>query len=398
MDKLALQFFPYPHVLEGARRAGMFVRWPTKCERCPTRECEKTQPGELSQCRFGLNFRRVSEDLLVAGVVVRNYRPETVAGGKMRRMVGKESVTRDEFERVIERCTEDTTALAAEMRERKARVIDEYRESGSYQQEVLERLRPEMRRAFASVHDYKQFVQQIRQNLEVHLQNRFGGARIGDIAQLVEKASHEERAIYWTAVMMDERLDATLLVLEPQRISTRMRRTRIRLHGLVSKYGKIYRARIDSKRLHLREIGESYAEVETDPVVISVIPHALIDNAIKYAPDGGDITLTFRETDDTVSLSVMSDGPRIAPNESEKIFELFVQGEAAKAVAPEGTGFGLGAAQLVATELGTKIQVAQEATPSETGFFRTEFSVTFGRAHDGGGRPAHPAGRARRRR
>jgi signal transduction histidine kinase len=395
MDKLALQFFPYPHVLAGERRDGLEVAWPAKCVRCPSRDCESGPVGDLKQCRFGVNYHRVSDELLIAGVVIRNYRPETEAGRKMLRTVKRNAVDITAYRRVVERCRTSTAELAEEMAKRRDRVMSEYRKTRGYQQEILDLLRPDIQRAFANVHDYKQFVQQVRQNMEVLLQSRTQAPEITDIAELVEKASHEEKAIYWAAVMMDERLDAALLVLEPGRIASRTRWRRIRLHGLVTKYAKIYQRRIENKHLHLRELGESYAELEGDPAAVTIIPHALIDNATKYAPEGGDITLTFKEGEGRVGFSVTSDGPKIEDHERERIFDVFFQASAAKECAPEGTGFGLGAAQLVAKQLGTGITVAQEPGQKPNGLYRTEFGVTFMIAPD---RQANLGARPKRRR
>jgi hypothetical protein len=206
MDALALQFFPFPYVLDAKRRDGLAVSWPERCLACTTRDCEKASPGGLSQCRYGVNYQRLTDDFLVAGVVIRDYRPETDAARKMRKRVGKDAVTRAEFDRVVERARQSTEALAEKLRESQEALITEYRETKAYQQEVLELLRPDMLRALANVHDYKQFVQQIRQNLEVLMQSKPGSEGVNNVVELVDRASHEERAIYWAAVLMDERL------------------------------------------------------------------------------------------------------------------------------------------------------------------------------------------------
>src|ERR1700684_3868337 len=118
MDALALQFFPFPYVLDGERSQGLDVSWPDRCHVCATRDCEKSRPGELSKCRYGVNYQRVADDFLIAGVVIRDFRPETDTSRKMRKRVGKETVTRAEFDRVVERAQESTVALAEERKRR----------------------------------------------------------------------------------------------------------------------------------------------------------------------------------------------------------------------------------------------------------------------------------------
>ena len=233
------------------------------------------------------------------------------------------------------------------------------------------------------MHDYKQFVQQVIQNLDVVLEREFPGL---PIEAKVEKASHEERAIYWAAMLMDEKLDAALLLQDPARIHSTTRR--FSFHGLITKYVRIYQRRIDEKNVRL-VMGGTHAELEGNPRAISVIPHALIDNAIKYAPSGTRIDIAFEESPGKLTLCVDSWGPRIGDRECERIFDLFYRGEAARNVDTEGTGVGLAQAQLVAKEIGTRIDVEQDAFTPRGGTYRTRFKVTFetaGPASRSGGR------------
>lgn len=374
MDPVVLEFFPYPHVLNGERRAGILVDWPGRCHTC-NRECEKSPVGPPQLCSYGVNFQRVTDELLVAGVVISDYSKHTPARGKMLRAVKKEAIQLADLEKTVRHCAKATADLERELRERKDAVIQEYRESRGYQQEVVELLRPELERTLGQVHDYKQVVQQIIQNLDVHLESKTPGLPIED---KVDKATHQEAAIYSSARIMDEKLDAALFVLYPERITNEPQRKYVRFHGIVSKYEKIYRARIQAKKLRIHYVGNSWGQVECDPRAIAIIPHALIDNAIKYAPEHTDITLRFKESDADLNFAVESYGPAIGENERSRIFELFFRGSAAERVSAEGTGFGLASAQHVAKLLGTSITVSQthdDQGPRNT--FKTTFEITL---------------------
>ncbi len=65
----------------------------------------------------------------------------------------------------------------------------------------------------------------------------------------------------------------------------------------------------------------------------------LIDNAIKYTPDGGKITVTAVREDDHVKIGVNDTGPGIPSEERERIFQRFAQ---VKGDRPRRRGFGLG--------------------------------------------------------
>jgi hypothetical protein len=280
VDPLALLYFPYPHVFHGERREGLLVRWPKRCSNCD-RQCEQSTPGSLQLCSYGVNYQRISPELLIAGIVVRDYDGHTDARGKMLRAVRKEAIRKADLELVIERSSRATNELELEMRKRKDQVIAEYKKSGAYRKEIIELMRPDLEQTLGQVHDYKQVVQQIIQNLDVHLESRFPNQ---PLEEKVEKASHSEAAIYWAARVMEEKLDAALFVLYPDRVANPSERRRLRFHGVVTKYAKIYRARVKEKRLKVHEVGESWATIEAHPRALPIIPHALIDNAIKYAP------------------------------------------------------------------------------------------------------------------
>lgn len=65
----------------------------------------------------------------------------------------------------------------------------------------------------------------------------------------------------------------------------------------------------------------------------------LIDNAIRYAGDGAVITVRVAREGDVARLEVIDDGPGIAPEERDAVFERFYRSQATLAI--EGTGLGL---------------------------------------------------------
>jgi signal transduction histidine kinase len=72
----------------------------------------------------------------------------------------------------------------------------------------------------------------------------------------------------------------------------------------------------------------------------------LLDNAIKYSPDGGTIRVGLRELDGDVQLTVADSGPGIPPSERDKVFQRFYRVEASRGLRP-GNGLGLSLVQAV---------------------------------------------------
>jgi signal transduction histidine kinase len=66
----------------------------------------------------------------------------------------------------------------------------------------------------------------------------------------------------------------------------------------------------------------------------------LLDNALKYAPDGSQITVAAEEEPDAIVVSVTDQGPGIPPDQRQRIFERFAQ--VSDVEQPRRRGFGLG--------------------------------------------------------
>jgi signal transduction histidine kinase len=99
---------------------------------------------------------------------------------------------------------------------------------------------------------------------------------------------------------------------------------------------------------------------------ISEAVSALVSNALKYSPDGGEIRLTVRRDGDDALLAVRDAGIGVAPDECELIFQPFTRGHAARELGP-GVGLGLFIASRVATFHGGYIDI--DSTPAAGSVF-----------------------------
>ncbi|MDQ3639234.1 MAG: sensor histidine kinase, partial [Actinomycetota bacterium] len=81
----------------------------------------------------------------------------------------------------------------------------------------------------------------------------------------------------------------------------------------------------------------------------SQILAALLDNAIRYTPKGGDVTVRARQLDDDrAEASVEDTGPGIPTERLPRIFDRFYRAEAARTRAGGGSGLGLSIARALA--------------------------------------------------
>jgi len=365
-------FFPFPHVFRGERKDGTLRSWPSTCLSCRDRPCEQAPVGPVQLCSYGVNFQRLTTDLLVAGIVLRDWTYSTPAYRK--RLRENSPVARSDFEAVVSAFRRITAERQAVLDDRRASLEEAVLDEELFKTDYLKNLRAEVEKGLSFFHDYDRINVQIIQNINTLIETRYQG---NSSEEKRDRATRPEKAIYEAARFLQEKLEFARFLLRPERLAT-AECVRFSVHGMILKYIRIYQSWFDAKRVTIRVTGQSYREIIADPRASSVIPHALIDNALKYAPSASEVEIYIQDVDEGVEFEIESLGPRIEPKEMPKIFRPFFRGGAAERI-EEGAGYGLYLSQLVAREhLGTKIKAEQKTEPSHTGGFHlTTFSILY---------------------
>ena len=92
----------------------------------------------------------------------------------------------------------------------------------------------------------------------------------------------------------------------------------------------------------------------------------LIDNAIKYSPEGGKVVVTAETKGKSMELSVQDEGIGMTDADQMKLFTEFFRSEEAKQVSHEGTGLGLVLVKQIIEELGGEIHVKSQLHKGST--------------------------------
>jgi signal transduction histidine kinase len=372
MAKLSTLFFPLPLLSEGERKAGYRFSWPIQCTRCD-RQCETRKNKEVAACTYGVNYIWLSDEALSFGFLVR--RPNVSAAQKKAFQQNPNNIlTNSELASIVDRYRKMAGDIEKELQEHKNSIISEYVQRREYEGDFLKLIRPDLQRNLAYLHDYKQFIARVRQNINVVIESRNAGESFDE---RFDRALPSEKAIYYAAILMEEKLRIAWLLMNPEQLlGTELRL--FRLHGLVTKYLRIYSSSYDEKKIDLKTRGESRGSILGDPAAVGVIPHTLIDNALKYSLRGAEVIVSFEEDSENIVLRVSSFGPKIEKEEMSKIFQIFYRSKGAVQQEEEGAGFGLYLAQLVAAKVGTRIEVEQKPNKTPKGYLTT-FSVKFRR-------------------
>jgi two-component system phosphate regulon sensor histidine kinase PhoR len=117
------------------------------------------------------------------------------------------------------------------------------------------------------------------------------------------------------------------------------------------------------------EVPERPLAAEADAEKLRQILGALVDNAVKYSPDGGTVTVAARRRGATVELEVADEGIGIPPAERERIFRKFYRAETGRDPGLGGTGLGLFIARGLVEAMGGHIDVDSEEGEGSRFFF-----------------------------
>jgi signal transduction histidine kinase len=99
----------------------------------------------------------------------------------------------------------------------------------------------------------------------------------------------------------------------------------------------------------------------------------LLDNAVKYTPPGGRVTLSANRQDGGIRTEIADTGIGIAPEDQGRIFEDFYRTSAAKASGETGSGLGLSIVKILVDRLGGSIEL--DSTPGKGSSFRVSLPI-----------------------
>ncbi len=115
------------------------------------------------------------------------------------------------------------------------------------------------------------------------------------------------------------------------------------------------------------------AACQGDPEWLDQVITNLVDNAIKYNSDGGQVRVTTRSGPAGVELVVADDGPGIAPDDLPHVFERFYRADHSRSRTTGGAGLGLAIARIIVEAHFGAITV--ESTPGHGATFTVRLPV-----------------------
>jgi signal transduction histidine kinase len=100
--------------------------------------------------------------------------------------------------------------------------------------------------------------------------------------------------------------------------------------------------------------------VEADQALLHQALYNLVENALKYTPEGGQVTIHLLPAPTTLTFAIQDSGIGIPASDLPRLFEKFYRGTNREALAQRGTGLGLAIVKSIAERHGGKVWVESE--------------------------------------
>jgi heavy metal sensor kinase len=162
------------------------------------------------------------------------------------------------------------------------------------------------------------------------------------------------------------RLVNDLLLLGQVEAGELLHRGPVAVDQLLSEVTEQATVQADQRRVELMPVQPTTIVADRDR--LKQLLWNLVENAVRYTPPGGTIRLAMRRDGDCLELAVTDNGPGIAPEHLNRIFDRFYRVDRARSRATGGAGLGLAIVKHIAQAHGGSVSV--ESTLGHGSTFR----------------------------
>jgi two-component system heavy metal sensor histidine kinase CusS len=190
-----------------------------------------------------------------------------------------------------------------------------------------------------------QFSADLAHELRTPVGNMLGEAQV---ALTRERSPKEYRAVIESAAAECEELsgiiDNLLFLARAESAEQEVARSHFDGRPAIEKISSFYQVPAEDRRITIRCDGS--AEFFADPLLFNRAVGNLVDNALRFTPDDGEIRIAIRSSENGSEVTVRDSGSGIMPEHLPRVFDRFYRGDASRSSA--GTGLGLALVKSIA--------------------------------------------------
>ena len=172
-------------------------------------------------------------------------------------------------------------------------------------------------------------------------------------------------------------LNALMDIAEAEAGMMKLKRQPTDLRRLLQEVVEVYAFVAEEKRIAIRQDATGPAPAAVDPDRIRQVLGNLLDNALKYTPEAGHVSLRLHADPEAVVVRIRDDGPGIGPDEIERIWDRLYRGD--KSRSQRGLGLGLSLVKAIVEAHGGSVSVMSKLGAG------SEFTVRLPRVPSGTG-------------
>ncbi|MBI3313452.1 MAG: GHKL domain-containing protein [Candidatus Omnitrophica bacterium] len=186
----------------------------------------------------------------------------------------------------------------------------------------------------------------------------------GEIDLALRKTRTTDELVQTLRVIGDEvnelirLVDDLMLLVRSDAKQLRFEKSKIAFKTLLEQVVERFRKRASNKKIILSFTASKDVFLWGDPVYLKRLFSNLIDNAIKFTPDGGNVEVTLRDSNHEVLIEVADTGIGIVPEVQSKVFSRFYRTDQARSY--EGAGLGLNIAKAICEEHGGSLKIQSQ--------------------------------------
>jgi heavy metal sensor kinase len=146
---------------------------------------------------------------------------------------------------------------------------------------------------------------------------------------------------------------------------------RVDLNALLQSVAELYALGAEEKAVVVEVLPGAGISIAADPTRLRQVVTNLVDNAVKYTPSGGRVSLAVEARENRVLVTVRDTGPGIPAEEQEKIWQRLYRGDHSRS--QRGLGLGLAMVKALVEAHGGRVTVANQ--PAGGAVFTVELPV-----------------------